>query len=91
MSWVNGELETAEKELEERATPLRLRDARAASDDGYEDYLTMAEELTRSVRVAVSKEKIKILRDCKGILEEIDGHDNGRGFIRGDDEGETVP
>lgn len=58
----------------------------------YKDgTLTMAEELTRSVRVAVSKEKIKILRDCKDILEEIDGHDNGLGFIPGDDEGETVP
>ena len=62
----------AEKELEERAVPLRLRDSRAASDDGYEDYLTQAEELTRSVRVAVSKEKIKILKDCKEILEEFD-------------------
>jgi hypothetical protein len=71
--------------------PVRLRDKRAASDDGYDDYLTVAEEVARSVRVAASKEKLRILKDCKGILEEIDGNDNEHIFIRGDDGRPAVP
>lgn len=64
-----------EKELEERSMPVRLRDSRAASDDGYDDYLTMAEELARSVRVASSKERLRILKNGKELLEEIRKYD----------------
>lgn len=64
-----------EKELEERSMPVRLRDSRAASDDGYDDYLTMAEELARSVRVASSKERLRILKSGKELLEEIRKYD----------------
>ena len=64
-----------EKELEERSMPVRLRDSRAASDDGYDDYLTIAEELARSVRVASSKERLRILKNGKELLEEIRKYD----------------
>ena len=72
MKWVDARIEETEKELEERETPLRLRDSRAASDDGYEDYLTEAEELVRSRWVAASREKLRLLREYKGIENELE-------------------
>lgn len=72
MKWADRQISDAEQELSERETPLRLRDSRAAPDDGYDDYLTMAEEMTRSVKVAVSKEKLRLLREYKGIEESIE-------------------
>lgn len=63
------QIASAAAELEERETPLRLRDSRAAVDDGYDDYLTMAEELTRSIKVAASREKLRLLKDLKEKLQ----------------------
>lgn len=63
------QIASAAAELEERETPLRLRDSRAATDDGYDDYLTMAEELTRSIKVAASREKLRLLKDLKEKLQ----------------------
>jgi hypothetical protein len=67
---VDGQIDEVEKELEERETPVRLRDKRAASDDGYEDYLTMAEATARMVRVAASMEKLKLLKGYKRRLKK---------------------
>ena len=67
MNWVDEQIAETEKELAEREMPLRLRDSRAASDDGYEDYLTEAEELVRSRWVAASKEKLMLLKEYKGL------------------------
>ena len=39
---MDGQIGEVERELEERELPVRLRDKRAATDDGYEDYLTVA-------------------------------------------------
>lgn len=67
--WVDAKIADAERELTERELPLRLRDKRAASDDGYKDYLTIAEETVRSVPVAATKEKLKRLKDYKNLLQ----------------------
>lgn len=40
-----------------------------APDDGVENYLTQAEEVARSVRVAATREKLKLLRDYKRFKE----------------------
>ena len=46
-----------------------MRDSRVSPDDGLENYLTQAEALTRSVRVAATREKLKLLRDYKRFKE----------------------
>lgn len=40
-----------------------------APDDGVENYLTQAEEVARSVRVAATLEKLKLYRDYKRYKE----------------------
>lgn len=46
-----------------------MRDKRMAPDDGVENYLTQAEAVTRSVRVAAALDKLKLLRDFKRYKE----------------------
>lgn len=46
-----------------------MRDKRMAPDDGVENYLTQAEEVARSVRVAATLEKLKLYRDYKRYKE----------------------
>ena len=46
-----------------------MRDNRMAPDDGVENYLTQAEEVARSVRVAATLEKLKLYRDYKRYKE----------------------
>jgi len=46
-----------------------MRDSRMAPDDGVENYLTQAEEIARSVRVAATMDKLKLLRDFKRYKE----------------------
>lgn len=48
---------------------MRLRDERMAPDDGVENYLTQAEEVARSVRVAATLEKLKLLKDFRRYKE----------------------
>lgn len=40
-----------------------------APDDGVENYLTQAEEVARSVRVAATLEKLKLLKDFRRYKE----------------------
>lgn len=46
-----------------------MRDTRMAPDDGVENYLTQAEEVARSVRVAATMEKLKLLKGFKRYKE----------------------
>jgi hypothetical protein len=46
-----------------------MRDKRMAPDDGVENYLTQAEEVARSVRVAATLEKLKLLKDFRRYKE----------------------
>jgi hypothetical protein len=81
-------LDEARKELDERMWPVRMRDPRAEPDDGVENYLTQAEELARSVRVAATREKIEMLEGAKrgiaalkaGESEEYDDDDDDEDF-----------
>ena len=64
--------------------PDRIRDRRAAPEDGAENYLSMAEEIVRAPLVEVTKEKIKMLETAKelvkkyehGELEECEDYDD---------------
>jgi len=67
---VDGQIGEVERELEERELPVRLRDKRAETDDGYEDYLTVAEATARMVRVAASREKLKLLKGYRRRLKK---------------------
>ena len=40
---IDGAIENFRKRLRANSVPLRLRDKRAKSDDGYPDYVTQAE------------------------------------------------
>lgn len=88
MKWLDEEKAKLQKELEERMTPLRLRDKRAAVDDGYEDYLTEAEAMTRSVLVAASREKISLLEEFGDIIKE--GNDDRNRADAGREEGNSL-
>jgi hypothetical protein len=50
--------------------PERMRDPRLAPDDGEGNYLTQAEELARSVRVAASREKVRLLEEAGDVLKK---------------------
>ena len=50
--------------------PERMRDPRLAPDDGEGNYLTQAEELARSVRVAASREKVRLLEEAGEVLKK---------------------
>jgi len=50
--------------------PERIRDRRAAPEDGVENYLTMAEEIVRAPLVEVTKEKIKMLETAKELVKK---------------------
>lgn len=67
---MDGQIGEVERELEERELPVRLRDKRAETDDGYEDYLTVAEATARMVRVAASREKLKLLKGYRRRLKK---------------------
>lgn len=84
MTALDSMLDDARKELDERMWPVRMRDPRAEPDDGVENYLTQAEELARSVRVAATRKKIEMLEGAKrgiaalkdGEMEEYDDDDD---------------
>ena len=88
MTGLDSMLDEARKELDERMWPERMRDPRAEPDDGVENYLTQAEELARSVRVAATREKIEMLEGAKrgiaalkaGESEEYDDDDDDEEF-----------
>ena len=58
------------KRLRANSVPLRLRDKRMKSDDGYPDYVTQAEMDATALLNANYQESIKNLELFKRLIEE---------------------
>lgn len=67
---IDGAIKEFRKKLRENSVPLRLRDKRLKSNDGYPDYVTQAEMDATAILNANYRESIKNLELLKRVLEE---------------------
>lgn len=67
---IDGAIKEFRKKLRANSVPLRLRDKRLKSDDGYPDYVTQAEMDATAILNANYRESIKNLELLKRVLEE---------------------
>lgn len=66
---IDNAIEKFRKRLRVNSVPLRLRDKRLKSDDGYPDYVTQAEADATAMLNANYKESIKNLELLKDLME----------------------
>lgn len=67
---IDNAIEEFRKRLKANSVPLRLRDKRMKSDDGYPDYVTQAEMDATALLNANYQESIKNLELFKRLIEE---------------------
>ena len=67
---IDNAIEAFRKRLRANSVPLRLRDKRMKSDDGYPDYVTQAEMDATALLNANYQESIKNLELFKRLIEE---------------------
>ena len=67
---IDNVIEEFRKRLRANSVPLRLRDKRMKSDDGYLDYVTQAEMDATALLNANYQESIKNLELFKRLIEE---------------------
>lgn len=67
---IDNAIEEFRKRLRANSVPLRLRDKRMKSDDGYPDYVTQAEMDATALLNANYQESIKNLELFKRLMEE---------------------
>ena len=67
---IDNAIEEYRKRLRANSVPLRLRDKRMKSDDGYPDYVTQAEMDATALLNANYEESIKNLELFKRLMEE---------------------
>ena len=67
---IDNAIEEFRKRLRANLVPLRLRDKRMKSDDGYPDYVTQAEMDATALLNANYQESIKNLELFKRLIEE---------------------
>ena len=67
---IDNAIEEFRKRLRANPVPLRLRDKRMKSDDGYPDYVTQAEMDATALLNANYQESIKNLELFKRLIEE---------------------
>ena len=67
---IDGAIEEFRKRLRANSVPLRLRDKRMKSDDGYPDYVTQAEMDASAMLNANYEECIKNLELLKRLTED---------------------
>ena len=67
---IDNAIEEYRKRLRSNSVPLRLRDKRMKSDDGYPDYVTQAEMDATALLNANDQESIKNLELFKRLIEE---------------------
>lgn len=67
---IDNAIEEYRKRLRANSVPLRLRDKRMKSDDGYPDYVTQAEMDATALLNANYQESIKNLELFKRLIEE---------------------
>jgi len=67
---IDNAIEEFRKRLRANSVPLRLRDKRMKSKDGYPDYVTQAEMDATALLNANYRESIKNLELFKRLMEE---------------------
>lgn len=67
---IDGAIKEFRKKLRANSVPLRLRDKRLKSNDGYPDYVTQAEMDATAILNANYRESIKNLELLKRVLED---------------------
>lgn len=67
---IDNAIEEYRKRLRANSVPLRLRDKRMKSDDGYPDYVTQAEMDATALLNANYQESIKNLELFKRLMED---------------------
>jgi hypothetical protein len=67
---IDNAIEEFRKRLRANSVPLRLRDKRMKSDDGYPDYVTQAEMDATALLNANYQESIKNLEFFKRLMED---------------------
>jgi hypothetical protein len=67
---IDNAIEEYRKRLRANSVPLRLRDKRMKSDDGYPDYVTQAEMDATALLNVNYQESIKNLELFKRLMEE---------------------
>ena len=67
---INDAIEEYRKRLRANSVPLRLRDKRMKSNDGYPDYVTQAEMDATALLNANYEESIKNLELFKRLMED---------------------
>ena len=67
---IDGAIEEFRKRLRANSVPLRLRDKRMKSNDGYPDYVTQAEMDATALLNANYQESIKNLELFKRLMED---------------------
>ena len=67
---IDNAIEEFRKRLRANSVPLRLRDNRMKSDDGYPDYVTQAEMDATALLNANYQESIKNLELFKRLMED---------------------
>ena len=70
MEGIDNAIEEFRKRLRSNSVPLRLRDKRMKSDDGYPDYVTQAEMDATALLNANYQESIKNLELFKRLIED---------------------
>ena len=70
MEGIDNAIEEFRKRLRANSVPLRLRDKRMKSDDGYPDYVTQAEMDATALLNANYQESIKNLELFKRLIED---------------------
>lgn len=70
MGDIDNAIEEFRKRLRDNSVPLRLRDKRMKSNDGYPDYVTQAEMDATALLNANYRESIKNLELFKRLMEE---------------------
>ena len=67
---IDNAIEEYRKRLRSNSVPLRLRDKRMKSNDGYPDYVTQAEMDATALLNANYQESIKNLELFKRLMED---------------------
>ena len=70
MEDIDNAIEEFRKRLRDNSVPLRLRDKRMKSNDGYPDYVTQAEMDATALLNANYRESIKNLELFKRLMED---------------------
>ena len=66
---IDNAIENVRKRLRANSVPLRLRDKRMRSNDGYPDYVTQAEMDATAMLNANYRESIENLKLLKKLME----------------------